>query len=169
MSCYFLLSSYHNTKLQQSDTYSRWKFKIFCEVIKSSFFCCFLHTAPYKKETKRLGKIVRVLLRTASCKPSIAHNILLDAGVITKRARYNKCAMHNIRVTDSCTRHVSYTVHRILLTRRGQIKMQVTMWSCPTVGHLVFYFSLRLPASLLGFVSLTSIVVLMVLFLVILI
>ena len=42
-----------------------------CEVKVQTFFVVFLYTAPYKKETKRRGKIVRIWVRTTSYKPSI--------------------------------------------------------------------------------------------------
>ena len=34
-----------------------------------AIFVVFLYTPPYKKETKRRGKIVRIWMRTMSCKP----------------------------------------------------------------------------------------------------
>ena len=80
MSCYFLFSSYHNTKLQLSDkniisTHIRLKFVFFLwSKSKVQAFFVFHYTAPYKnmkKETKRQSKIVCVWVHTASCKPSI--------------------------------------------------------------------------------------------------
>ena len=66
MSCYFLFSSYHNTKLRLSDNNSKthtWlKFQIllYSKSKVTAGFVVFLHTAPYKKETKERGKVMRV-------------------------------------------------------------------------------------------------------------
>ena len=66
MAHYFLFSSYNNTKLQLSDknisTHTLLKLKIpsWSKSKVQAFFVIFLYTVPYKKETKRRGKILGV-------------------------------------------------------------------------------------------------------------
>ena len=77
MSCYFLYSSNHITKLLPSDknikTHTQLKFQIllWSKSKVTAGFVAFLYTAPYKMETRRWGKIVCVKVHTALCKPSI--------------------------------------------------------------------------------------------------
>ena len=128
MACYFLSSSYHNTKLRPSDKnvkiHIRLKFQIllYSSSKVTTCFVVFLHVAQYKKDTKRRCKIVRVYVSTASCKLSIAHNLMLNAaGVITKSARNNKYAMYNVRVPVACkTPTISYTVNSFLLSPQSE-------------------------------------------------
>ena len=66
MSRYVLFSSYHNTKLRPSDknikahTLLKFQILLLSKSEEKAGFVVFLYTAPYRKETKEQGKIMRV-------------------------------------------------------------------------------------------------------------
>ena len=82
MFCYFLFSSYHNTKLQLSDknisTNTWFQYQILSWNQKFKHFLLFFSIPLYKKETKRRGKLCAYRLRTASCRPIMVDNCVLD-------------------------------------------------------------------------------------------
>ena len=90
-------------------------------------FCCFSVYRAVLKGNQGAGRTLRVKGRTASCKPSIAHNLMLGASVITNRARNNKFAMHNVRIIAACKTpsHTQSTVFNGLDEVNRSIAMHV--------------------------------------------
>ena len=75
-------------------------------VTKLQRILLFFSIPRHTKGNQVTGKILRVSLRTATCKPSFAHDLMLGTCLITKSTRNIKCAMHNVRVTSECTTQV---------------------------------------------------------------